>query len=191
MLQDVAEGSDGAMDRLMSAAYDDLEAVAARHMARRFGAGLPGVTLEPAALVNESFLKLLEQRQPFRSRGQFYAIATRVMLRVLGDYQRRRGAARRGGDRQRITMHLDGGAAPEGGEDDRLIELETLVEALDRLETLDARKADVVRLRVVWGLQMPQIAEALDVSPATVERDWAFAKAWLSREAGRARDGAG
>ena len=184
LLRAVDEGADGAMDKLMEAVYADLERVAQRHMGQVFGRGLPGVTLEPAALVNESFMKLIKQRNAYDNRGQFFAIATKVMLRVLVDYQRRRSAAKRGGDRQRITLQLDGHPHAEGGlPTGEPIEVGCLVTALERLEALDARKADVVKLRVVWGLEMREIAESLSVSLATVERDWAFSKAWLAREA--------
>ena len=134
--------------------------------------------------INESFLRIIKQRNKYDNRGQFFAIATKVMLRVLVDYQRRRGAAKRGGDRQRITLTLDKHAEPgRGPGPDTLIGVETLVEALDGLEALDSRKADVVKMKVVWGLTMSQIAESLGISLATVERDWAFSKAWLAREA--------
>ena len=185
-LKEAEAGREGATDRLMEAVYADLERVAGRHMRDRFGHGLPGVTLEPAALVNESFMKLIRQRKQFDNRGQFFAIATRIMLRVLVDYQRSRGAAKRGGDRDRITLSLEPPATETDlGEAVDGIGVDALVEALENLETLDSRKADVVKLRVVWGLSMSQIAESLGISLATVERDWSFAKAWLAREAER------
>ncbi|UCD74352.1 MAG: sigma-70 family RNA polymerase sigma factor [Phycisphaerales bacterium] len=184
LLGEVDAGREGAMDDLMGAVYTDLQRVAERHMAEQFGRGLPGITLEPAALVNESFLRLIKQRKSYDNRGQFFAIATKLMLRVLVDYQRKRRAAKRGGGRQRITLSLEG---PPGtgavGMETRSIEVESLVDALGRLEKLDQRKADVVRLRVIWGLEIREIAESLGISRATVERDWSFAKAWLGREA--------
>lgn len=183
LLQDVDEGRPDAMDDLMRVVYADLERVAARHMDERFGSGLPGVTLEPAALVNESFMRLIKQRTRFDNRGHFFAIATRVMLRVLVDYQRSRMAVKRGGG-QKISLLLDppaDGAAPGNGG----IAVDRLIEALDRLSELDARKADVVKLRVIWALQIKEIATSLGISVATVERDWQFSKAWLLREAGR------
>ena len=85
------------MDELMETVYEDLERIAGRHLRERFGRGLPGVTLEPAALVNESFLRIIRQRSRYDNRGHFFAIATKVMLRVLTDYQRRRGAEKRRG----------------------------------------------------------------------------------------------
>ncbi len=189
LLKDLRQGRGGAMDELMRSVYDDLRRVAERHLTERFGRGLPGVTMEPAALVNESFLKIIKQRNAYDNSGQFFAIATRVMLRVLVDYQRQRAAAKRGGDHQRITLSLaerPGSAHPNGDahdEPESVIGVETLVESLQRLEELDTRKGDVVKMRVVWGLQMPEIARALGISLATVERDWAFSKAWLARDA--------
>lgn len=189
LLRAVDEGANGAMDKLMEAVYADLERVAQRHMGQAFGPGLPGVTLEPSALVNESFMKLIKQRNAYDNRGQFFAIATKVMLRVLLDYQRRRSAAKRGGDRQRITLQLDGHPNRDSASPAEMpIELGCLVTALERLESLDPRKADVVKLRVVWGLEMREIAESLGVSLATIERDWSFSKAWLAREANAMRD---
>ena len=192
LLKDVNEGRGGALDSLMKAVYDDLQQVAERHMTQRFGRGLPGVTMEPAALVNESFLKIIKQRNTYDNRGQFFAIATRIMLRVLVDYQRQRAAGKRGGDLQRITLSLAEGpqSVPANGDtdDDTLINVDTLVETLGRLEELDARKADVVKMKVVWGLQMREIAHSLGVSLATVERDWTFSKAWLARDANTTRD---
>ena len=186
LLQDMDAGRDGAVDELMGVVYEDLKRVATRHMNERFGRDLAGVTLEPAALVNELFMRLIKQRKKFDNRGQFFAIATKIMLRVLVDYQRQRAAAIRGGDRKKITLFLDRHAQDEVVDANSHIDVELLTAALEELEQLDSRKADVVKLRVVWGLEMKEIATSLDISIATVERDWAFAKAWLAREAERA-----
>ncbi len=192
LLKNVQAGHDGAMDNLMRSVYDDLQRVAERHLTHQFGRGLPGVTMEPAALVNESFLRIIKQRNTYDNRGQFFAIATRVMLRVLVDYQRRRATAKRGGLQQRITLslaELPRSVQSNGDADsESLIDVDALVESLQRLEDLDARKADVVRMKVVWGLQMQEIAHSLGVSLATVERDWAFSKAWLARDADAPQD---
>lgn len=190
LLHDLSAGREGAMDELMSVVYSDLERVAHRHMHERFGQGMNRLTLEPAALVNESFLRLLRQRQGFENRQQFFAIATRIMLRVLIDYCRQRAAAKRGGDGaareslDRITITFDDALASSdqsnhvGGAGE--IDVDALSAAIDGLEALDPRKADVVRMRVVWGLPHEAIAEALDISVPTVERDWRFARAWLA-----------
>ncbi len=183
LLGDLEAGREGAIDDLMDAVYTDLQHVAERHMRQQFGRNLAGVTLEPAALVNESFLRLIKQRKAYGNRGQFFAIATKIMLRVLTDYQRQRLALKRGGGQQRVTLSIEPAVQPETTAKHTVIDVETLTGSLTKLDDLDARKADVVRLRVVWGLQMHEVAESLGVSLSTVERDWAFAKAWLAREA--------
>jgi len=178
LLQRVADGSAGALDELTAIVYDDLRAVADRHMRRVFGGRMGGITLQPTALVNETFLKLIKQRQRFDNRGHFFAIATKVMLRVLLDDHRRRAAAKRGGAWVRVAFD------PE--QDPRLArhspEVPALVEALEKLEKLDSRKAEVVKLRVLWGLTLPEVARALGAARATVARDWKFARAWLAKE---------
>ena len=133
------------------------------------------MTLESAALVNETFLKLLEQRKGFRNRAHFFAVANRIMNRVLLDYHRSRKADKRGGKLMRITLT---GVHPASA--DPATEVPDLLAALDRLQELDPRKADVVRLRGLWGLEMPEIAETLGVSLTTVERDWRFARLWIT-----------
>jgi RNA polymerase sigma factor (TIGR02999 family) len=184
LLQDLSAGRQGAMDELMSVVYSDLERVAHRHLHERFGAGISRLTLEPAALVNESFLRLLRQKQGFENRGQFFAIATRVMLRVLVDYCRQRTAAKRGGEVNRVSITFDDAAlSSDAPNHTGQIDLDALTEALATLEALDPRKADVVRMKVVWDMPHDAIAEALGVSVPTIERDWRFARAWLANAA--------
>ena len=179
LLHEADEGRQGALDELMQLVYADLKRVAAKHMHRRFGPDLPGVTLEPAALVNETFLKLIRQRKHFRNRGQFFAISTKVMLRVLMDYHRARSADKRAGGQLRVTLSGLGGAAAQP---EPSAAIPALVDALERLEKLDPRKAEVVKLRVIWGLTVPEISEEIETSVATVERDWSFARRWLSAQ---------
>lgn len=190
LLRQAEGGRAGALDELMDLVYRDLEGIALSHLSRRFGQRANVVTMEPAALVNETFLRLIKQRKTFDNRGQFFAVATKVMLRVLVDYQRHRLAARRGGGRKRITLLLDGRPGPASGPAEATqIEIECLVQALERLEVLDPRQAEVVKMRVVWGLDIQEISEALGLSPSTVKRDWRFAKAWLMDETSRTEQG--
>ncbi len=185
MLREVEAGREGALDKLMAVVYDDLKRTAAAHLRRQFGDRAEVITLEPAALVNESYMLLIRQRKAYDNRGQFFAIATRMMLRVLTDYRRKHQAAKRGGAVTRIKLVLDERQVA----DERHcrvdpIELEELAEALERLDSLDPAKAEVIKMRVVWGLRVPEIADSLGVSASTVERRWRFAKAWLADEFG-------
>lgn len=185
LLHAVQEGNEEALDELMALVYDDLGRIAARHLRERTERMGPKATLEPAALVNECYLRLIDQQRGFANRGQFFAIASRLMLRVLLDHQRRREAARRGGGRAPITLNVDLCAAPATEEEG--LDLELLTTALERLEQVDPRKAEVVRLRGLGGSSMPETAAQLEISLATAERDWAFARAWISRELARLR----
>ena len=175
ILTAVAEGREGAMERLMEQVYADLVGVADRHLKTRHGPDLAGLTLEPAALANETFLKLIKQRNRYDSRGHFFAIATRVMLRVLNDYYRARGAAKRGGGLERITLSGLGAEHANGPGS----EIPDFLDALKELEELDERTAEVTKLRLIWGLTVPEIATASGMSVATVEHEWGFARRWL------------
>ncbi len=186
LLRELEGGREGALDELMALVYAELERMARSYLRKHFGDRAEAITLEPAALVNESFLKLIQQRNRYDNRGHFFAIASRVMLRVLIDYRRQRAASMRGGDRTHITLVLDkqqiAGPERRAGE----IGVELLADALEKLEAVSPRRADVAKMRVIWGLNLRQVADSLDVSPSTVERDWRFAKAWLSEAVGRA-----
>ena len=186
LLQDLDRGREGALDALMDAVYSDLERIALAHLSRQFGKNVRAITIEPAGLVNELFLRMIKQRKSYDNPGQFFAIATKMMLRVLLDYKRKRLAVKRGGDQKRISLFLDGHAKPERSRSTITeIEIESLSTALQELESIDSRQADVVKMRVVWGLNIEEIALALDMSASTVKRDWRFAKAWLTDEAMR------
>lgn len=172
-----AAGDREALERLAGWASERLEDLARRRMRRRLGTTSSGLTLEPAALVNETFLKLLDVPLGFENRRHFLSFANRVMLRVLIDYQRSRAAAKRGDGAIRVTLSGRPAEAPE-----RSIDFLAFEQALGRLKALDPRKAEVVELRVFWGFEMAQIAELLEVSVPTVQRDWRFAKTWLAEE---------
>ncbi len=177
-LLELAEtGDSGAIDRVMELLYADMRRRAGACIRREFGPAGSALTLQPTALVNEAYLKLLRQKTPFANRQHFLAIATRVMFRVLIDYRRARGAEKRGGDLLRVTL-TDLGDKSAGHEADVV----DLAAALERLDALDQRKAEVVKLRALWGLEMTEIADTLGVSLTTVERDWRFARSWLAKE---------
>ena len=187
ILKRANDGHPGAMNDLWTAVHEELRVLARRHMEREFGRNLPGVTLQPTALVNEGYLRLIKQRAKYDNRGHFFAIATKILVRVLRDYERERRAAKRGGDCVRISFD------PQAGEqfssetpDNNGIPIEPLVDALDKLEALDQRKSEVVKLRVFWGLSIAETSQAIGVGHATIERDWEFSRAWLGRELARA-----
>lgn len=173
LLQDVQQGHLAASDQLIRLVYGELHDLAARYMRKE----RPDHTLQPTALVNEAYMKLVDQRNvSWQSRAHFFGIAAQAMRRILVDHARRRNASKREGG-QRVT--LDEGVAASDG---RSLDLIALDEALQRLAALDERQSRVVELRFFGGLDIDQTAEALGISPATVKRDWMFAKAWLQRE---------
>ena len=182
LLEGVNAGRPGAVDHLAEAIHDHLRAMARRHLVRDFGPQMPGVTIQPTVLANDTLMRLIRQRQQFDNAGHFLAIASRLMMRVLLDYHRERKAAKRGGSAIHVpleTAHAGDLAQSEPGSD---VDVEAVNDVLEKLSRFDARKGDVVRYRILWGLTNREIADALGVGLATVERDWAFAKAWLAKE---------
>jgi len=185
LLEGFTDGDPASKEDLFSAVYDDLQAMAERRLRELFGPSLNGVTIEPAALVNETYLRLIQQKNRFANREHFFAITTKVMLRVLIDYQRMREASKRPNRRRRVRFSVSFG---DPGQPTAVISLEEFETALERLEAVASRKADVIKLRVIWGLTHEQIAATLDTSVATVDRDWVFGKSWMLRELERMRE---
>jgi RNA polymerase sigma factor (TIGR02999 family) len=164
-------------ERLMEAVYGDLRRKAAGILRRES----PGHTLQPTALVNEAYLRLVDQKRvAWQNRAHFLAVAARLMRRILIDYARRRRAAKRGGDATRVT--LEEFITPSTSSP---LDLLVLDEALAELAALDARQGQIVELRAFGGLSVNETAEVLGISPATVKRDWSFAQAWLHRRLGQ------
>ena len=167
-------GSADAIGRVVTLVYEELERIAHRQLAREHG----GHTLDTGALVHEAYLKLDQlDRIEWRCREHFLAMAARLMRRILIDYAEARRADKRGGAAVRITLDATEIAVEERGE-----ELLALDEALRRLEQLDARQSRIVECRFFAGMSVEETAAALDLSPATVKRDWVAARAWLNRE---------
>jgi RNA polymerase sigma-70 factor (ECF subfamily) len=163
-------GDREALDRMLPLVYDE-HRLAALYLRRE----RPDHTLQPTALVHEAYLRLIDQhRVDWRNRAQFLGVAAGMMRRILVNHARDRGAAKRPGDRERVSLSLIEAAS---GRDE--VDLIALEEALHRLGALDERKARVVELRFFGGLSMDEIAEVLGISLATVEREWRFARAWL------------
>ncbi len=174
LLQQWQEGDEEAMDRLMPLVYDELRRLAHRQMQHERA----DHTLSTTALVHEAYLNLVGQEQaPWQNRVHFFAIASRVMRRVLIWYARKHSAAKRGGGQRNVVL-TEGLVLSEN----RIEELIALDQALERLEKLDERLCRVVESRYFGGLSVQETAEALGVSPATVKRDWQTSRAWLRRE---------
>jgi len=178
LLKLAGSGDADAMERLARRVYQDLERIAAGKLRQRYGPGVEALTLEPSALVNETFLKLLGHDYPVADRREFFALATTVMLNVLVDYQRRKSAEKRGGDQLRVTLSGIGGMAAS----ETVYEVTAVSRALDGLARLNPRHAESLRLKVIWGFTNTEISSIVGASVATVERDLKFARAWLAAE---------
>jgi RNA polymerase sigma factor (TIGR02999 family) len=174
LLLDWSNGQPDARDRLVPLVYDELRSLAARSLSRERS----DHTLQATALVNEVYLKLVDQRVVrWRDRAHFFAVAAAVMRRILVDHARRVRAAKRGSGMATLPLDEDAVLAPESA-----VDLVALHDALDRLAAIDARQSQIVELRFFGGLTIDEAAEVLRVSPATVKSDWTLARAWLYRE---------
>jgi RNA polymerase sigma factor (TIGR02999 family) len=174
LLNALAAGRAEATDELWPLVYDEL-----RRLAERFFQDEPSDhTLQPTALVNEVFLRLVGTgTNDWSGRAQFFAVAAQAMRRILIDHARRRRATKRGGDRKKLP--LDAAATPVFAQDENLLALD---EALDRLTSFDPQLAKLVDLHLFAGLTLDETARALDVAPITAKRMWKMAKGWLYRE---------
>jgi RNA polymerase sigma factor (TIGR02999 family) len=177
LLERLSSGDSRAVDALLPLIYDQLRALAGSFLRRES----PGHTLQTTALVHEAYLKLVNQSQArFTGRAHFFAIAAQAMRRILVNHARDANRLKRGGGRDRITLDESGIIAPTP--DDLGPDLVALDIALTKLATLDDRKARTVEMRFFAGMSVDDTAQALGVAPATVKRDWDFARAWLFRE---------
>jgi RNA polymerase sigma-70 factor, ECF subfamily len=174
LLVDWSNGDLAALERLLPLVEKDLRRIAHVHMRRENR----NHTLQTTALVNEAYLRLIDQKKTrWQNRAHFFAISATIMRRVLLNYARDQRRAKRGGKAVHVSLSEAAIVSLERAE-----ELILLDEALERLAALDPRKARVVELRYFGGLEMDEIAEVLKVSSITVMRDWKFAKAWLLLE---------
>jgi RNA polymerase sigma-70 factor (ECF subfamily) len=174
LLSKLRDGDDGAAAKLMPVVYNELRRLAGAYMRRE----RPEHTLQPTALVHEAYLKLIDQRSiDWQSRSHFFGIAAQLMRRILIDHARSNLREKRGGGQKAVPLEDNFAFSPEQSE-----ELIRLDEALDRLAGLDVRQSKIVELRFFGGLSVEQTAESLKISPKTVKRDWAVAKAWLHSE---------
>lgn len=182
LLQAWSGGDRSALDRLMPILYEDLLAIAKRRMSRE----RLDHTLQPTALVNEAYLRLVDvRRTQMRDRAHFFAISSELMRRILVDHARSRHYQKRGGESLRIRLD-EAIPAIDSFPDTELL---TLDEALTALAQFDPRKAEIARLRFFAGLDVQETATILGVSAETIHRDWRISKAWLAcRISGRAND---
>lgn len=175
LLNELAGGTQNASEQLLPLIYDELRRLARSRMARE----RPGQTLQATALVHEAYLRLVGDADiGWDSRGHFFAAAAEAMRRILIDRARRRGRQRHGGGLAKAT--LDEGVI--AGAQPREEDVEALDQALARLETQDAKMAQVVKLRYFAGLTVDETAAAMDAAPRTVNRLWTAARVWLHRE---------
>jgi len=174
LLIDWRGGDKAALDKLMPLVYDELHRLARRYLGRE----RPGHTLQTTALVNEAYMRLIDQQSSdWQNRTHFFAVAARVMRHLLVDYARSRRYAKRGGGALQVTLDEAAAASPEPP-----VDLLALDEALNRLAGFDERKGQIIELRYFSGLSVEETAEALGISAITVKREWLKAKAWLYRE---------
>jgi RNA polymerase sigma factor (TIGR02999 family) len=175
LLTAIAQGDPHAASQLLPLVYDELRRLAAQRLAHE----RPGQTLQPTALVHEAYLRLVSDRpdQHWDGRGHFFAAAAEAMRRILVENARRKRSQKRGGNLVRLDLADVQVAAPEIHPD-----VLALDEALTKLAAQDKVKADLVQLRYFAGLTSDQAAEVLGISPATADRYWAYARAWLHQD---------
>ena len=174
LLQDWGKGNHEALEELIPLVYEELRKMAGRYLRREPS----GHTLQTTALVHEAYLRLLEQKQvQWQNRGHFFAIAAQAFRRILIDYARKQQALKRGGGEQRLP--LDECKYISQQESASLVRLD---EALATLAKIDSRQSRIVELRFFGGLTLEETAEVMEISTATVKREWSMARAWLYHE---------
>lgn len=174
LLVNWGQGDQGAREALIPLVYDELRRLARRYLRRE----RPDHTLQSAALVNEAYLRLIRQDRPqWQNRAHFFGVAAQLMRHILVDHARNRAAAKRGAGAPRLTLDPDV-ALPRT----RDVDLVALDDALNQLAALDPQQSRLVELRFFGGLSIEETSVVLSVSPATVKREWATARAWLQRE---------
>jgi RNA polymerase sigma-70 factor (ECF subfamily) len=172
LLVDWGNGDQAALDELIPLVYDELRRLAGRYMRRES----PGHTLQTSALVNEAYLRLVDQKSvQWQNRAHFFGVAAQLMRRILVDHARRRSRAKRGGGAQMVSL------VERAVMSEEVAEVIALNAALNDLEEFDPRKSRIVEMKFFGGLTNEEVAEVLKVTSRTVEREWRKAKAWLNR----------
>ena len=179
ILNAIEQGDAKAADALLPLVYEELRFLAAQKLSQE----RPGQTLQATALVHEAYIRLVESKdQDWNSRGHFFKAAAEAMRRILVENARRKGRIKHGGGFQRVEMDE---SASIVSDEQTAHELIALDEALDRFAQKDKIKSDLVKLRYFAGLTIPQAAQILDISHATAERHWIYARCWLRAEIDR------
>ena len=177
LLKDWSGGDSTALDRIIPLVYDELHRLAHQHMRRERA----GHLLQTSALINEAYLRLMEQPElNLENRTHFFGIAARLMRQILVDEARKRNSAKRGGDAIQVSLTEATNVVQE-----QAANVVALDDALKTLEGIDGRQSEIVELRFFGGLSIEETAKVLGVSPGTVMRDWTFARAWLRNEMSR------
>jgi RNA polymerase sigma factor (TIGR02999 family) len=172
LLVDWGNGDQAALDELIPLVYDELHRLAGRYMRRES----QGHTLQTSALINEAYLRLIDQKSvQWQNRAHFFGVAAQLMRRILVDHARSRARAKRGGGAQMVSLAEQGGVSKE------VAEVIALDEALKNLAEIDPRKSQIVEMKFFGGLTTEEVAEVLKFTTRTVEREWRKAKAWLHR----------
>jgi len=172
LLVDWGNGDQAALDELIPLVYDELRRLAGRYMRRES----EGHTLQTSALVNEAYLRLVDQQNvKWQNRAHFFGVAAQLMRRILVDHARSRSRAKRGGGVQMVPL------AEQAGISQELADVIALDDALKNLAEMDPRKSQIVEMKFFGGLTTEEVAEVLNVTSRTVEREWRKAKAWLNR----------
>jgi len=167
------DGDTAALDRLIPLVHSELRRIARRHMGRQN----PGHTLQTSALINEAYLRLVDQQSvEWKDRAHFLAVSAQIMRNILIDHARKYRYVKRGGGARKIELDEAAAMAKQ-----RAAEFVALDDALSQLATVDERKSQVVELRFFGGLNIEETAEVMKISPATVQREWRAARAWLQR----------
>jgi RNA polymerase sigma factor (TIGR02999 family) len=174
------DGDRTALDSLMPIVYHELRRLASAYLRRE----RPGHTLQPTALVNEVYLRLVDQKSArWQNRAQFYGVAAQLMRRILVDHARQHQAVKRGGSGQeRLSITSADQFGAKQPPSPPAVDLLALHEALNELETMDPQQARIVELKFFGGLSIEETVEVLGIGHATVERDWKMARAWLRRK---------
>ena len=174
LLLEWSEGNESARDELMDLVYDELRRQARGRMRHE----RPNHTLQPTELVNEVFLRFVNQKKlKWQNRSQFFGLAARMMRNILVDHARRRKSAGRDALRSSISIDL-----PDSSSEEKAVDILAVHEALERLEKFASRQAQIVELKFFGGLTIEEASEVLHLSHATVERDWETGRTWLLRE---------